>query len=150
MYPTFTFSENHKYNASYCYFFNASLISINKISVLDGPDAAISSFFFILLYAFTTKKSTNATIKNLITAAIKFPYFTTPQVRLDKLVMFAAFRAGCSKKGVITSSTSEDIMAEKAAPSTTATASSIILPFTANDLNSVTMPMEIDFFSDNV
>jgi len=59
----------------------------------------------------------------------------------------AAFKAGVSNKGVITSLTNDDTIAPKAAPIITPIAKSTTLPFTANSLNSFKNPIMILIFS---
>src|SRR5437762_14025077 len=124
------------------YFFKLSLISINNLSVEEGPGGGGGgSFFFILLIALTTKNRINAITINLMTADKNTPYFTEPQTNLSMSVAPMAFKAGVNNNGVITSSTKDEIIAANAAPITTATARSTTLPFMANSLNSLNIPI---------
>src|SRR6266705_4785003 len=127
------------------YFFKLSLISINNLSVEEGPGGGGGgSFFFILFIALTTKNRINAITINLITADKNTPYFTEPQTNLSMSLAPMAFKAGVNNNGVITSSTKDEIIAANAAPITTATARSMTLPFMANSLNSLNIPIILD------
>ena len=113
-----------------------SLISIKSFScnVYSGAGGATTSSFFrfMLFIPFNNRNRTIAIIVNFKMDAKNKQYFTVPHTNCSRSLTPAASKAGCSKSGVITSSTKEDTIAPKAAPIITAIASSTTFPFKAN------------------
>ena len=107
--------------------------------------AAVISFLVIAFVIFLLVK---AITKKLITAAKNLPYKIPPSVfNPAKSSTCAAFNAGFSKAGVITSETKEFTIAPNEAPIITPTAKSIALPFAIKSLNSEIIPIVFNFKS---
>src|SRR6185312_3359159 len=97
--------------------FSSSRISISSFSVVVGPGGGAASFFFSRLRKpRMIMKRIKAKMMNLRTAERKRPYFTAPHFSASISVRWANFRAGVRIRGVMTLSTSDETMAENAAP----------------------------------
>ena len=78
---------------------------------------------------------------NDIILDMKLPYFTAPHFKSSMLLKLAASKAGFSNIGVITSSINEETIFPKTPPIITSIAKSTTLPYIANSLNSLIIPI---------